>query len=133
MQREELLNFIDKALQNSSKDSLCYIKKSKKFTPHYECLISNTPQWAVNRPFREIIYIFKNNIVNEPVCKACGAPIKYFINKTLGYCKFCSLTCTNKYFSGKRGVERALKANATKLNTIIDGKNMFQITNMKIS
>jgi len=131
MQREELLNFIDRALQNSNKDSLCYIKKNKKFTPHYECLISNTPLWAVNRPFREIIYIFKNNIVNEPTCIYCKKPSLYFVNKTKGYCKFCSKDCADKFYTGKLGVERALKANNTKRNTIIDGKNMFQITGHK--
>jgi len=47
-----------------------------------------------NKTLKEKIYILKNNITKDPVCKICNKTVKYSVTKDR-YLKYCSAICSN--------------------------------------
>lgn len=61
------------------------------YNEFYKYLLETLPKELT---FGERLYWFYNNITEKPVCKNCGAPVK-FKGATKGYAEFCSIKCSN--------------------------------------
>lgn len=57
---------------------------------------------------KEKLYWYYNGIVERPVCKVCGKPVK-FINSSKGYSKHCSSKCSNGSETTKRRKKEAYR------------------------
>ena len=55
--------------------------------------------------FKEMLYWYYNDIKEKPVCKNCGAPVK-FVNSKIGYAHHCCVKCSN---SCKEKIEKTKK------------------------
>lgn len=54
--------------------------------------------------WREKIWCFYHNIIERPVCKACGQPVKFHNGK--GYAEYCSQKCANNSDLKKQKIEQ---------------------------
>lgn len=63
----------------------------KNYPEFYELIVEKYPDIS----FSEKLYWYYNEISMLPVCKNCGADVK-FINSNIGYAQYCCKSCANK-------------------------------------
>ncbi len=67
-----------------------YIKR--KYPDFYQFLVG---KYLFTGSYKEKVYCYNHNIVEQPLCPACGAPVK-FHGFVYGYAKFCGSSCAGR-------------------------------------
>lgn len=72
-------------------------KNFKKLYPEeYNYLLEKTNFLPENAPFKEVLYCYKHNITERPLCKICGKNRVLFNNEENKYRVYCSRQCSAK-------------------------------------
>lgn len=92
---------------NSSGNKTKEIFMKKNHIEIYEKIITFIEEKGLdeNLPFKEKVFLFINNITEEPKCKNCNKKLKFKKSLKEGYGVYCSIKCTNQSDSHKQNIK----------------------------
>ncbi len=75
----------------------------KHYPKFYQYILDNYPK---DIPFRERLWLYRNNLTERPTCKVCGGPVRLTSNDH--YSTYCSLKCANSDPDKKEKTKQAI-------------------------
>jgi hypothetical protein len=81
-----------------------------KFLPYKESILTEL-NIDKSAGIKEILYWFRHQITEYPICTVCKSNTAYFRNFIKGYSSFCSITCKNKDPENRKNIGQKNSAN----------------------